>query len=300
MLQLQACEVAFQTGSEVQHPLLDRVRQCSTAPDQAASFFLQLFHPVPHERVKAIDHTWCASTVMSMLGEMDRAAKALAAAAEDKAKLKKSSSLRQRAARFLCCSSASPTSEADSHVGHECSPAEIEIKASKWWKLPQLAKSRHQRSRDVAAYTGASVCSQNGPLQADSCQEPAHTAFQGVTFGESRQADQQLTEEVPHAMADPVQSPIGDGFDTTSLALPKQAAHVRAVSVTASASSAHELRVQSLQQQHGVEGDSGYKHDKDDLLEQHCSAGMEDEQVIGGAPLPEELQEEVVDAATDR
>ncbi|KAL0045200.1 hypothetical protein WJX82_000449 [Trebouxia sp. C0006] len=54
---VQACEVAFQTGSEVQHPLLDRVRQCSTAPDQAASFFLQLFHPVPHERVKAIDHT---------------------------------------------------------------------------------------------------------------------------------------------------------------------------------------------------------------------------------------------------
>ena len=168
MLQVQACELAFKTGSEVQHPLLDRVRQCSAAPDQAASFFLQLFHPVPHERVKAIDHTWCASTVMSMLGEMDRAAKALAAAAEDKAKLKKSSSLRP--AQFLCCSRASPTLEAGSHVGHDQSPAKAEVKSSKWWKAFQSAKRRHQRSRDVAAYTDASVRSQNGPLQADSCQ----------------------------------------------------------------------------------------------------------------------------------
>jgi len=297
---VQACELAFQTGREVQHPLLDRVRQCSAAPDQAASFFLQLFHPVPHERVKAIDHAWCGSTVMSMLGEMDRAAKALAAAAEDKANLKKSSSLRQRAARFLCCSSASPTLEAGSHVGHDQSPAKAEVKSSKWWKVFQPAKRRHQRSRDVAAYTDASVCSQNGPLQADSCQGPAHTAFQGVTFGESRQADQQLTEEVPQAMAHPVQSPVADVFHTTSLALPKQAAQVRAVSVTASASSAHEPQVQSLQQQHEVACHFRYKHDKGELVKEHCPAGVEDEQVVGGAPLPEELQEHMVDAVLDR
>jgi len=153
----------------------------------------------------------------------------------------------------------------------------------------------------VAAYTDASVRSQNGPSQADSCQGPAHTAFQGVTFGESRQADLQLTEELPQAVAHPVQSPIGDGFDVTSLALPKQAAHVRAVSVTASASSAHELRVQSLQQQHEVASHSGCKDDKGELLEKHCSAGVEDDvQLVGGAPLPEELQEHMVDAVLDR
>ena len=297
---MQACEVAFQNESEVQHPLLDRVRQCSAAPDQAASFFLQLFHPVPHERVKAIEHEWCARTVMSMLGEMDRAAEALAAAAEDRARLKKSSSLRQRAARFLCCSSASPTSEAGSHVGHDCSPAEVEIQASKWWKLPQLAKHRHQRSRDVAACSDASVHSQKAALQADSCQRPAHTAFQGITFGESTQAHQQDTEELPHLMAHPVQSPMADGFDTTSVALPKQPASVRAVSMTASACSAHEPQVQSLQQQHEVAGHFGHKRDKGELLEQHCPAGMEDEQVVGGAPLPEELQEHVVDTVSDR
>ena len=294
---MQACEVAFQNESEVQHPLLDRVRQCSAAPDQAASFFLQLFHPVPQERVKAIEHKWCVRTVMSMLGEMDRAAEALAAAAEDKAKLKKSSSLKQRAARFLCCSSASTTLEAGSHVGHDRSPAEVEIKACKWWKLPQLAKRRHQRSRDVAACSDASVHSQNAALQAESCQRPARTVFQGIRFGESRQAHQQVTEELPHVMADPVQSPMADGFDTTSVALPKQPARVRAVSMTASASSAHEPQVQSLQQQHEV---ADHKHDKDELLEQHCPAGMEGEQVVGGAPLPEELQEHVVDTVSDR
>ena len=297
---MQACEVASQNESEVQHPLLDRVRQCSAAPDQAASFFLQLFHPVPHEHIKAIDHKWCVRIVMSMLGEMDRAAEALAAAAEDEAKLKKSSSLRQCAARFLCCSNASPTLEAGSHVGHDCSPAEVAIKASKWWKLPHLAKRRHQRSRDVAACSDASVHSQSGALQADSCQRPAHTAFQGITFGESTQAHQQDTEELPHVMAHPVQSPMADGFDTTSVALPKQPAPVRAVSMTASASSAHAPQVQSLQQQREVAGHFGHKRDKGELLEQHCSVGMEDEQVVGGAPLPEELQEHVVDTVSDR
>lgn len=238
---------------------------------------------------------------MSMLDEMDRAAKTCAAAAEDKAKLKKSSSLRQRAALFLCCSSVSPTLEADSHVSHDCSRAKAGSKSSKWWKVLQPSKHRRQRSRDMAAYADASVHSQDAALQADSCQGPAHTAFQGVTFGESRQADQQLTEELPHAMADPVQSPIGDGFDTTLLALPKQAAHVRAVSMTASASSAHELRVQSLQQQHEMASHSGCNDDKGELLEKHCSAGAEDDvQLVGGAPLPEELQEHMVDAVSDR
>jgi len=153
MLQVQACELAFQTGSEVQHPLLDRVRQCSAAPDQAASFFLQLFHPVPHERVKVTDHAWFASTVMSMLDEMDRAAQASAAAAEDKARLKKFSSLRQRAARFLCCGGTSPTSEADSHESHDHSPAKDEIHSSKWWKVPWPAKRTHQRCRGMWQHT---------------------------------------------------------------------------------------------------------------------------------------------------
>ena len=137
-------------------------------------------------------------------------------------------------------------------------------------------------------------------MQADSCQMPAFIAFQGIKFGESRQAHQQVTEELPQAMADPVQIATADAFGSTSLALPKPAAHVRAVSVTACASSAHEPQVQSLQQQHEVAGHFGHKRNKGELLEQHCSVGMEDEQVVGGAPLPEELQEHVVDTVSDR
>ncbi|KAL0039834.1 hypothetical protein WJX77_009379 [Trebouxia sp. C0004] len=207
MLQMQACELAFQTGREVQHTLLDRIRQCSAAPDQAASFFLQLFHPVPHERVKAIGHAWCASTVMSMLDEMGRDAQAPAAAAEDKARLKTADSF--------------------------------------------------------------------------------HTAFQGVIFGESRQADQQVTEELPQAMADAVQTAAADGFDTMSVALPKQAARVRAVSVTASASSAHEpqCRACSCNMVCNVSLD-----DEGEVVKQQCLAGLEDVQLVGSAPLPVELQ----------
>ena len=77
----------------------------------------------------------------------------------------------------------------------------------------------------MAAYTHASVHSQNPALQAEILQMPADTVFQGVIFDESRQADQQVTEELPQAMADLVQNPLAEGFDTTSLASSKQAAH---------------------------------------------------------------------------
>jgi hypothetical protein len=70
--------------------------------------------------------------------------------------------------------------------------------------------------------------------------------------------------------------------------------------VTASASRAHKPQVQSLQQQHEVASHSGCKDDKGELAKQHSSTGMEDEQVVGGAPLPEELQEHMVDAVLDR
>ena len=120
-------------------------------------------------------------------------------------------------------------------------------------------------------------------MQADSCQMPAFIAFQGIKFGESRQAHQQVTEELPQAMADPVQIATADAFGSTSLALPKPAAHVRAVSVTACASSAHEPQVQSLQQQHEVSGEFACKDDKGQLVKQHCSAGVDDVQLVGGA-----------------
>ena len=68
-VQLRACEVALRGQSEVQHPLLDKVRQCSAKPDEAAHFFQALLSPVPHHRVKAIHAMWCADAVKEMFAE---------------------------------------------------------------------------------------------------------------------------------------------------------------------------------------------------------------------------------------
>jgi len=61
--------VARQTQAEVQHPLLDKVRQCSALPDQAALFFQKILNPIPHLRVEALDDAWCASAVSRMFAE---------------------------------------------------------------------------------------------------------------------------------------------------------------------------------------------------------------------------------------
>ncbi|DBB00899.1 TPA: hypothetical protein ACH3X1_000816 [Trebouxia sp. C0004] len=60
---INAYGLAYSTGVEVQHPLLDKLWLCSANPDQAASFFLHLFHPVPYKRIAAVDHARTASTV---------------------------------------------------------------------------------------------------------------------------------------------------------------------------------------------------------------------------------------------
>ena len=68
-VQVDACELARTSQSGVQHPLLDRVRQCSTDPDQAALFFQTILTPVPQARVKALEELWCAATWNMMFSE---------------------------------------------------------------------------------------------------------------------------------------------------------------------------------------------------------------------------------------
>ena len=65
-MQVDACSLAKNISSAVQHPLLDRVRQCSSNPEQAALFFQQIVNPMPHVRRQAIHHAWCAETVNRM------------------------------------------------------------------------------------------------------------------------------------------------------------------------------------------------------------------------------------------
>ena len=66
---MDACYLAEETGLPVQHPLLDRVRQCSTNPEQAVLFFQQILNPVPHLRARAMHHPWIAETVERMFAE---------------------------------------------------------------------------------------------------------------------------------------------------------------------------------------------------------------------------------------
>ncbi len=61
--------MAHTSQSGVQHPLLDKVRQCSTDPDQAALFFQTILSPVPQVRVQALEELWCAATVNRMFSE---------------------------------------------------------------------------------------------------------------------------------------------------------------------------------------------------------------------------------------
>jgi len=46
-----ACEVAMREGRPVNHPLIDRVRECSTTPDAAADFFRLVFQFKPEKRL---------------------------------------------------------------------------------------------------------------------------------------------------------------------------------------------------------------------------------------------------------
>ena len=52
----------------IQHPLLDRVRQCSATPDLAADFFTKILYPFGEWRMcsKAIQHAYVAGTVAEM------------------------------------------------------------------------------------------------------------------------------------------------------------------------------------------------------------------------------------------
>ncbi|DBA89527.1 TPA: hypothetical protein ACH3X1_016177 [Trebouxia sp. C0004] len=66
---VDACGLARQTQIEVRHSLLDKVRQCSAFPDQAALFFQKILNPIPHLRVEALDDAWCANAVSRMFAE---------------------------------------------------------------------------------------------------------------------------------------------------------------------------------------------------------------------------------------
>lgn len=53
-MQVNACVSAWEAGTEVQHPILDRIRSCSSRPIEAVHFFTSMLHPIAHHRPSAL------------------------------------------------------------------------------------------------------------------------------------------------------------------------------------------------------------------------------------------------------
>ena len=81
LMQVNACETSEETQTVKQHPLLDRVRQCSAVPDQVAAFFCKILYPDVRTRSEALHDLWCADTVNRMFAETGTSYVAAAAAA---------------------------------------------------------------------------------------------------------------------------------------------------------------------------------------------------------------------------
>ena len=68
VVQEDAVVAAKDADVPVKHPLLDKIRECSTNPDAAADFFLQILHPYPWCRMSgdAFAHPYVAETCAEM------------------------------------------------------------------------------------------------------------------------------------------------------------------------------------------------------------------------------------------
>lgn len=67
-VQGKAVTDAAQAGTPVNHPLLDKVKECSANPDAAADFFQRILHPHYSSRlsVEAHMHSYVAATFCHM------------------------------------------------------------------------------------------------------------------------------------------------------------------------------------------------------------------------------------------
>ena len=155
-LQLDACESARPSESEPRHPLLDRVRQCSTKPDQAAAFFAQVFHPFHKVRSRAVfveealyslhPACWIVDTTAKMREEVGVDYWALAAAAEaDRYPKAKHGCLPGFCAAFVSCfAGASRTLEAESCLPSEKSSPKVERDRRSWWNRCRNVADRQE------------------------------------------------------------------------------------------------------------------------------------------------------------
>ena len=288
-LQLEACESARMSGSDVQHPLLDRVRQCSAHPDQAAAFFSQLFHPVPHLRGEAVDHIWIASTMSKMCEEVGIDYWALSAAAEadwllkEAAEADRLSKAKQGcmsafcASLFPCFGGSSSTLEADTYVPGICPPSNMEGDSEKQW-------SGHKNAASAADKPGAdSTVKPYSPNR-----RQTWGVLKKPFAGRSKHSKQQVHKASARSASVAQGGSPGEAAEAELSAMStavskQQLVRDGAVSMVAATGTAVEVPVQMLQQQeavrshydHGLSSKTDCSNGKGTLLNQHGAAAEE-------------------------
>jgi len=289
-LQVDACDLAFSTESEVQHPLLDKVRLCSANPDQAASFFLHLFHPVPHKRIAAVDHAWTASTISRMYDEMGLNCRTSAAASRW-CRIKQSCT-RGLCAFMPCFGGRSPTVEAETHLTGSRSHPNSEtwdgdLSCSRLSERTPSLRSKQDKTSQGAADTNVpeSVQSEADSMQsAPTALQTCWTKFKKPFAGRSRRRRQRVNKGVTHPPAEAAPGAVEVLEADTSALAPAadkdQQVLIRAVTATVVPGTLPELQVQDLQKQQraisgcgqGLSSHKEGKVEREKLLTDHKAA----------------------------
>ena len=256
-LQIDACDEAYFGRVPVQHPLLDKVRQCSANPDQAASFFLQLFHPIPYKRIAAVDHAWTASTTSRIYDEMGLNCSTSAAAG-------RWSRIKQSCTRGLCAfipcfGGTSPTVEADTHLTGSCSHPHTQdgtlLDSHQSGRTPSVLnqdKTSQSAAKDIDV--PESVESQADSMQtAPSALQTCWNIVKKPFTGKYRPGNQQVCKGTTHSPAENTTGHVdmveADKSALAPAADKNQQVLIRAVTASAVPGTPPELQVQDLQQQ---------------------------------------------------
>ncbi len=278
----------------MQHPLLDKVRLCSANPDQAASFFLHLLHPVPHKRIAAVDDAWTTSTTIRMFDEMGLNCSTSAAAARwSKFKQSCTGGL---CAFMPCCGGRSPTVEAETHVAGSCSHPNSQTQDDDLScshlseRMPSLRSNQSKTSQSAAAHTDmpeSVQCEadsmQTAPSTLQTCWNKVKKPFAGRSKRHSQRAGKGVTHPPAEAAPGAVENAAADKSDLAPAAEKDQQVLIRAVTVTAVPGIPPQLEVQDLQQQQqassscgpGLPSHKGGKVEREELLSDHKAAADE-------------------------
>ena len=271
----------------MQHPLLEKVRLCSANPHQAASFFLHLFHPVPHKRIAAVDHAWTTSTTITMFDEMGLIC-STSAAVGSWSKFKQGCT-RGLCAFMPCCGGRSPTVKTVTHVAGSCShpnsqTQEGDVPCSRLSeRMPSLRSNQDQTSQSAAdtdmpeSVQSKADSMQTGPTALQTCWIKVKKSFAGRSEHHRQRVNKGVTHPTAEAAPGAVEVVAADKSVLAPAADEQQQVLIRAVTVTAVPGSPSGLEVQQHQQAISNSGQGLLSHkegkvEQEEVLTDHEAA----------------------------